>query len=162
MDEVNAEVFTSASSSSNDNDGNKNILDFSSLGFEGIENLYTISCVSPVFRNRDPNFKYDIKTLDEQTLLSTKQMIVKELKSTYRNCKEIQFLYNVFCAHLRGNRTEYGKNDILTEGMNQPGKETILNEDNQVGPLPSGEIPILIILKKTILDLCHQVKHLFL
>jgi len=147
-------MLISASSSPNDdNDDNKNILDFSSFGFEGINNMYIIACINPVFRNNVPNFKYKIKPLDDNTLLSRKQMIVKELQSTYRNCKEIQFLYNVFCAHYRVNRRHVTSNDILTEGMNQRGEETISNEENKFGTLPSGETPILIILKKPVNDL---------
>ena len=88
MDEMSAHYFskqpTTTSSSGDGNDGIK-MLDFSKCNFGGNDNVYTVTCVSPVIDKDDSKSEFKVEAIDEKSPLDKKQLLVKELKIMYRN-----------------------------------------------------------------------------
>lgn len=146
MDEIDPNIFLKYPLTK---DEDINTLDFSRLYFGKDENIYIIGCVRPgTIIGKSQGFEYKIEPLDDQTLLSEKQMLVKNLNLNYRNSREIQFLCNAFKAHLKVfERNEYQNRDIfVTEVV--PKNESYLNDEKEMKHVPLGEKPTLLLLKK--------------
>ena len=65
--------------------------------FDKDESMYTITCVTPL-STKEGNIiaREKLEEMDKKILLESCQTMVKELKVSYRNSKEIQLLYNVY------------------------------------------------------------------
>ena len=120
-------------------------IDFSKQNHYQNKNIFIITCVNPVVNDK-PNKTYKAVQFDEQRLLEEKGILVKQLKTSYRNCKEIQQFYNVFKNHydvLRRDSNDY-KDHVITGEMQQPSSTTSSENKEKIDNLPSGQMPILI------------------
>lgn len=151
MDEMNANTFRK-SSETTDCDEAVATYDFSNINFGHHENIYTVTCVSPVISESEAR-KYRIHGLNDKELLGHRNMYIKNLEITYRNGKEIQMFYNVFQAHYEDvNHREEGSShsDVITGFLQQPDHDSKENELNESIGLPSGEMPHLLVFKEPV------------
>ena len=115
---------------------------------------YTITCVSPLSRSThkysiNNSFESMVHSKHQKERLFKNQIMVRELKVTYRNSKEIQFLYNVYLAHYNPSPKN---NDVkvFTGSLNQPDMDSSdsSNPEGIIRDLPVGSRPVLLVSKK--------------
>ena len=117
--------------------------------FDKNESMYTITCVTP-FSTKEANIivKEKLKKMEEKRLLEN-QIMIRQLKVSYRNSSQIQLFYNVYQAHFNSLAKDKDR-DILTGEMKQPEMDPnhSSNQDGETNLLPLGPKPILLLSKK--------------
>ena len=117
--------------------------------FDKNESMYTITCVTP-FSSKEANIivKEKLKKMEEKRLLQH-QIMMRQLKVSYRNSSQIQLFYNVYQAH-HNSLSKNEDSDILTGEMKQPEMDPndSSNEDGERNLLPLGPKPTVLISKK--------------
>ena len=121
--------------------------------------MYTVTCLSPLNYHPYANDHHcplnksiveeKLANMDEKSLLQEHKILLKQLKVSYRNSREIQLFYNVYQAHY--NSLSKDKDwDILTGEMKQPEMDPnhSSNQDEETNLLPLGPKPTLLITNK--------------